>query len=602
MTEAPLLSRRKALLKLTYRCNNNCAFCHAAPHRGAEAAPGTLERKIRRAAALGADMVVLSGGEPTVHPRWLELAGLVAAQGMRLGLVTNGRMLSYPGLVDRLLAHGLDYAYLSLTGPDAALHDRHVRAPAFRQTWAALTALAGRVPLVTANVVVTRWNIGRLDDIVRAVDRLPAVRLKFSAVEPAGNVLDDFDGLVPRLERTARAVRAAMRRARASVPGRSVAWDGLPLCLMGGEEDGECALREDGFAFLCEVFERDWFPVDDRHRGFAAPCAGCSLRRRCRGVFGEYLARRDAAELRPVSRPVPNSLNWAPAAAEERLSLRACPVRAGRRAPPDPVRGIFVRTGPGRVRRHEAATRDFSDETLRTATRVQEQVYLEPSGAVLVTDFARELRRLRLAPTCRPCPARPLCGGVFERAPGASFRRARELLARILRSLSGSVLDVGCGLAPYRAALEPAVRAGRLRYTGIDPGGGAARPAPGFEFVRGTLEGFRPRGAKFDTVMALRSFNHLRDARRAMAKLAALAAPGGRVVLAEDVVFGVVRPPGGLEPVLVRDDLPWEHRLNPSVEEAALLARGAGLCEASRAGTERTDSTLWVLVLERGDG
>ena len=270
MSEATQRSgRRKALLKLTYRCNNNCAFCHAAPHRGDEAAPGSLERKIRLAAALGADMVVLSGGEPTVHPRWLELVERVAEAGLRVGLVTNARVLSYPGLVERLVDRGLDYVYVSLTGPDPELHDRHVRAPAFSQTWAALESLAGRVPDVTANVVVTRWNIDRLTEIVRAVDRLPDVRLKLSAVEPAGSVLDDFDGLVTPLTRTARAVRAALARALRSRPERAVAWDGLPLCLMDGLEDRECALREDGFAWMSEVSERDWFPVDDRHRGFA---------------------------------------------------------------------------------------------------------------------------------------------------------------------------------------------------------------------------------------------------------------------------------------------------------------------------------------------
>ena len=594
-----MLAVPRALLKLGYDCNNNCVFCHAAPHRGARSRPADLARKVRRAAALGARMVVLSGGEPTIQPGWLELVDRIAAAGLRLGLVTNGRMLAYPGLVDRLVDRGLDYAYLSLAGPDAALHDRHAGARAFHQTLAALTALAPRVAEVTANVVVTRWNVARLRAIIELLDELPTVRLKFSLVEPAGNVLDDFDGLVPPLATAARAICRAVDLARRRRPERPVAWDGLPLCLAGPFESLECALREDGITLMSEAFEQDWFPVDDRHRTFADACRTCSLRRRCRGVFVEYLARRDAAELRPASRAVSNAFNWVPAPRDEPLDPRACPIRAGRRPPPDPVRGVLVRTAPGRARRHDAPTRDFSDETLRVAVREQEQVYAAPGPASLVTDFARELQRLRLSPVCRRCPARPLCGGLFERTSGPAFRRVQALLDRRLRRLAGSVLDVGCGSAPYRNALEPAARAGRLRYLGLDPRPPRERPVPGFEFRRGTLDRFRRAGPPFDAVLALRSLAHLPRLERSMRRLAGLARAGGTVLLAEDAVFGIVRDAAALRRVVARADLPFEHRANLTLEEVAAVAAATGLRETRRWTTRDTASTLWILELTK---
>lgn len=592
----------RALLKLGYACNNNCVFCHAAPHRGVRARRGNLERKIRRAAALGARMVVFSGGEPTVHAGWLELADLVAALGLRLGLVTNGRMLAYAGLVERLVARGLEYAYVSLSGPDAALHDRHAGARAFDQTLAGLRALAPRVAETTANVVVTRRNLARLEDFVELLDPLPSVRLKFSLVEPAGNALDDFDGLVPPLAAAARAIRSAIALARRRRPGRPAVWDGLPLCHAGSFADLECALREDGFAWMSEAFERDWFPVDDRHRAFADVCRVCSLRRRCRGVFVEYLAHRGAAELRPASRAVSNSFHWVPAPRDERLDPRACPIRAGRRPPPDPIRGILVRTGPRRARRHETATRDFSDETLRRAVREQEQVYAAAGPGPLVTDFAAQLRRLRLAPACRRCPARRLCGGLFAARPGPAFARAQAILDRLLRGLHGTLLDVGCGSAPYRAALAPAVRAGRLRYLGLDPQAPAGRQAPGFEFLRGTLERFRRSGPPFDAALALRSLAHLPQPERSLRRLGALVRPGGTLLLAEDVVFGLVRDAASLRRVERRDDLPFEHRTNLTVEEAAAIAADAGWRETRRWTAGGTASTLWILKLERKRG
>jgi len=72
-------------------------------------------------------MVILSGGEPTVHPDLLPLAECVAHHGLQLGLVTNGRRLADASLVDDLLRHNLTFVYVSLHGARASLHDAMVR-------------------------------------------------------------------------------------------------------------------------------------------------------------------------------------------------------------------------------------------------------------------------------------------------------------------------------------------------------------------------------------------------------------------------------------------------------------------------------------------
>ena len=59
----------RALLKVGYRCNNNCAFCHAAPHRGQDAGTGELKDKIRAAAAIA---IVLRYPEDIVAAKAIE--------------------------------------------------------------------------------------------------------------------------------------------------------------------------------------------------------------------------------------------------------------------------------------------------------------------------------------------------------------------------------------------------------------------------------------------------------------------------------------------------------------------------------------------------
>ena len=115
----------RALLKIGHRCNNACVFCHAANRCGDDPLARILE-KVDRARDLGVDTVVLSGGEPTLHSDLVAIARHIQARGMKLGLVTNGRMLCRPDVIGPLLDAGLDYAYVSLHAPTAEIHDRLV--------------------------------------------------------------------------------------------------------------------------------------------------------------------------------------------------------------------------------------------------------------------------------------------------------------------------------------------------------------------------------------------------------------------------------------------------------------------------------------------
>jgi len=597
----PISPHPRALIKVGYRCNQRCVFCHSAPHRGHDLATPALLARIEEARRLGARMGVLSGGEPTIRPDLLALADHARSLGLQLGLVTNARMLAYPALCGQLLERGLGYVYQSLAGPDEASHDGAVRAAgAFGQSLRAMANLQGSPVERTVNVVVTRQSLPRLREFAPLLAPLGPLRLKFSLVEPEGAALDDFEGLVPPLPEAARAVTQALEAA-ARFPALRLAHDGFPACLLPGMEGLEAGLRADGFAWMAEAFEERFFPVDDRNRGFGEGCAECSLRRRCRGVFSTYLARRGARELAPLQRPVSNSFNLAPLGGPEPLRLSTCPIRAGLRPPPDPIRGCLLRRGRGRAQRLAVVGEDFSDRTLERALGDRGQVYEVRTRALTPDDFAGQLRRLVRAPGCRRCPRRPLCGGVLQPDARDGFGRARRELAGLLGQVRGRVLDVGCGQVPVQRAFARALRAGQLDYLGLDPDLPADAPElPGLPRRRAAFEACRLRAGRFDWVLALRSLDHLRSPAAALRRMARLLAPaGGRLLLAEDVVHGLVRSAARMARVAASSELRFEHRFNVELEEAEAWAAQAGLRSLLRRTPEQLGCTLWILMLER---
>ena len=289
----------KALLKVGYTCNNHCCFCHSSEHR--EQRDLTSEELLERidlCAGAGYDMVVLSGGEPTIRRDLLELAGHAAARGLDFGLVTNGRMLSYGRLLEELCARRLRYVYVSLHGP-RAVHDRMVGARAHGQSLAAARACAARGLRPTVNCVVTRHNLEALRAVVDLLAGAGDVRVKLSMVEAKGSALDDFAAVVPRVTEAAAAIADAIGYARSR--GLQAAHDGTPFCLLPGLEHLYDDLETNGFAVMSEAFEDRLFPVDELNRTKPeGVCRGCAHETRCPGLYRAYHARLGEGELRRV--------------------------------------------------------------------------------------------------------------------------------------------------------------------------------------------------------------------------------------------------------------------------------------------------------------
>lgn len=101
---------------------------------------------------------------------------------------------------------------------------------------------------------------------------------------------------------------------------------------------------------------------------------------------------------------------------------------------------------------------------------------------------------------------------TYWRARGQTFAEQELAIVDLLSSLEfESVLDVGCGpgrLASLIRGIRPTAT-----YTGIDVSRHVLRLAevrwPGGEFVQTTLAGFRPRGRKWDLVIASEVLMHV---------------------------------------------------------------------------------------------
>lgn len=106
-------------LQLTTRCNMTCAHCcFSANHQGDDMSEATFRQALKFAHSLG-EYLVLGGGEPTVHPAFLDLLGLAIVHNPMAGempvlVVTNGKRKSIALRLAELARDGTVQAELSL--------------------------------------------------------------------------------------------------------------------------------------------------------------------------------------------------------------------------------------------------------------------------------------------------------------------------------------------------------------------------------------------------------------------------------------------------------------------------------------------------------
>ncbi|MBI3203846.1 MAG: class I SAM-dependent methyltransferase [Myxococcales bacterium] len=240
-----------------------------------------------------------------------------------------------------------------------------------------------------------------------------------------------------------------------------------------------------------------------------------------------------------------NSFNFEPLLDVARPAGAACPLSTGSgpvEGAPDPKRALFLRL-KDRMRLFVTRTCDFDDGEI-AQVRALGQFYVDRSAKQWPDDFATDLMALAPAPECQECPRRVDCPGGFRAREHGTFADDEARVRSVLRGLTGGVLDVGAGDAPYAAQLGPRALSGDVDYLAVDPDGQRlsllqAR-LPWAKVVVGSL-GDLPDARRFDHVLFLRSLNHLPDARRAVASACDRLAVGGTLLLVDDVAFGLVR-------------------------------------------------------------
>lgn len=291
-------------LKVGYQCNNQCLFCvqgekrNVLPFRDFK----EIENILRKSYKEGTREAVLTGGEPTLHPRIINIIKFAKRIGFKeIQIQTNGRMFAYRDFCLKIIKAGATEFSPALHGHTAEIHDFLTNTEgSFKQTVAGIQNLKELKQRIITNTVVTSQNYRFLPEIARFLVNLGVDQLQFAFIHIVGRAIENKRRIVPRKSEIVPFVKKGLDIGIKA--GKRVMTEAIPICFMNGYEDyiAEKIIPE------ATVYDIDFVinNYDDYRRNQGKKkgplCQGCKYFKSCEGPWKEYPELFGWKEFKPI--------------------------------------------------------------------------------------------------------------------------------------------------------------------------------------------------------------------------------------------------------------------------------------------------------------
>lgn len=173
---------------LLRRCNLTCRHCYSVStdtNFAGELSTPEIYVVLEDLKAARVPVLILSGGEPLLHPDIFTIARRAKAMGFYVALSSNGTLIDENNIAE-IAACDFDYVGISLDGL-GAVHDRFRRREgAFDASLHAIRLCRERALKVGVRYTMTRDNAGDLAGLLELVEREQIDRFYFSHLNYAG--------------------------------------------------------------------------------------------------------------------------------------------------------------------------------------------------------------------------------------------------------------------------------------------------------------------------------------------------------------------------------------------------------------------------------
>lgn len=238
------------------------------------------------------DAIYLTGGEPTLHPRFLDVLKYLSQNfpKQKITLLTNGRRFFYKDFTREVLGINKDLDIdVSLHGPTDYVYDKITRAPgSFKQTIKGLENLLlyRTRQSIGIRFVITKLSYKYIPRFLEMVKKnLPSVdKIMFLFWEPEGQAIKNlkavkitYGQVKPYLEK----IQPLLKHLK------SIRFYHFPLCTI---PEG--------------LWPYTWRTLRPDEIDFVKECDKCSCKDYCLGIHKDYLKYMGKKDFKPINKKI----------------------------------------------------------------------------------------------------------------------------------------------------------------------------------------------------------------------------------------------------------------------------------------------------------
>ncbi len=170
-------------VQLTTRCNLNCTHCLMDCY-GKDISIKTIKKIISFAKAYNNSCLAFTGGEPTMHPKFSEIMQILAKNGLKFTMVTNGWNFTDFYQIIKTYITNIKRIEFSLDGATEDIHDSNRTKGSYRRVLQAIGICKYKEIAFGLRIVITKINIHQLEEMVLLAAKVGVERLLLIPLQP----------------------------------------------------------------------------------------------------------------------------------------------------------------------------------------------------------------------------------------------------------------------------------------------------------------------------------------------------------------------------------------------------------------------------------
>lgn len=301
----PVTDSSRVLFRLGEMCNYNCPMCPVS---------GLKERfyhdyenligKLDYLHELGVKALVVTGGEPTIHPNFEQFAQEIANRNMTWDINTNGHGFADEKLSAYCRSMNLQRAIVSLHShlPEVSDIIFGSRSDEHQRTCRGISTLLSHGVEVMINCVLTKHNLETLGDFVTYLARnfsgITSLKIAFPNDMGIGK---RWEGADIQLDSIVEPLKNAVQCAKEN--NLDLHFEGIPICIHEQTDKPNYGRSQFGEThYLDEINGRELKQITVLERNaayFGTQCSRCIHEAGCSGITNQYLSQVGTNELKP---------------------------------------------------------------------------------------------------------------------------------------------------------------------------------------------------------------------------------------------------------------------------------------------------------------